>query len=153
MHPLDCAHPPLADSYGSRRFPISMMVGGPSLGERARLLVPDWRREGIGEVMPGEAGVTKSTGASVSDRGPQALQGEIAQGIRGDVLGDFLDRVAGGNQLLPRGRVDAVEARPTRRGTGDPKVDFGCAGVLDHLDDLPRRGAPDDRVIYHHHPL
>jgi len=64
------------------------------------------------------------------------------------VLANFLDRLVRGDQLVRVGEVDPVVALRDHRRRRDADVHLGGARVEEHLDDLPRRVAPDDRVIH-----
>src|SRR5262249_23519476 len=69
-------------------------------------------------ILPGEAGVTEV--AWFVARGLEhAVQREIAERIGAEVPLDLLHLVAGADELLARGRIDAVIARPLDRRRGD----------------------------------
>src|SRR5262245_58296370 len=82
-----------------------------------------------------------------------AVEREITERVGAEIAADLLYRVAGADQLLARGRVDAVVAGPLDGRRRDAHVHRLGAGAADHLDDLAAGGAAHDRVVHHHHAL
>ena len=72
---------------------------------------------------------------------------QVRERRRADVLADLLDRSVARDHLVGIGEVDAVEALPDHRRRRDAHVHLGRARVEEHLHDLPRRVAADDRVV------
>src|SRR5882762_5679693 len=89
----------------------------------------------------------------IADRSAQRRERNIAQRIGAQELADFFGRVRGGDQFLARGRVHAVVARRNRRRATDAHVDFFCADLADHADDLAAGGATDDEIVDQNHAL
>src|SRR5215813_5483012 len=102
-------------------------------------------------VVAGEARVTELDRVAAR-RLQHALQRVVAERIRADVATDFLDGVAGPDELLSRRRVDAVVTGPLDRRRRDPHVDLAGAGTTDHPHDLPARRPTHDRVVHDDHP-
>src|SRR3989442_5132761 len=100
-------------------------------------------------VVPGETGMAELR--RIGAGGLQhALQGEIAERVRGEVSPDLLDVVAGSDELLARRRVDPVVAGPLDRWGRDAHVHLARPGAADHLHDLAARGPAHDGVVHHH---
>src|SRR4051812_5208723 len=85
--------------------------------------------------------------ARLADRLVDAVERQIRERVAAQLLGDLLDGAPVGDHLLARRHVDAVVARVLDRRRRDPHVDLLRAGVAEHLDDLARRVAADDRVV------
>ena len=85
--------------------------------------------------------------AALADRCPQPVEAEVREAVGIDELANLLDRVRRGNQLRSARRVHTVEAGRHGRRTTDAQVHFARTRRLDHLDDLPARRPPDDRVV------
>ena len=83
----------------------------------------------------------------------EPVEGDEAQGVDADMVAHLLLRHGGGEQLLPVGRVDAVEAGPGGGRRGDAEMHLARAGVEDHVLDLHRGRAAHHRVVHQHHPL
>src|SRR5437899_2118598 len=141
-----------ASSPASMSTPAALYVRGsmsflrlkqPELGTR---LGPD-----PDLVVAGEARVTELCGVAAR-RFEHAFQREVAERIGADVAADLLDAVAGPDQLLPRRRVDAVEARPLDRRRRDPHVDLAGTGAPDHPHDLAAGRPAHDGVVDDDHP-
>src|SRR5205085_4075383 len=94
-----------------------------------------------------ETGSAELVGGPATDRPHQAWDGEVGQGIGGDELPDLLHGAAGGHQLLGGADVDPHEAGVAHGWARDPDVDLAGPGPAKHLDDPPRGGAADDRVV------
>src|SRR5580704_17891973 len=92
----------------------------PELPQAGRLLDVD-------RVVAGEAGVAEAVlGLLVGplDRGEQAVERQVAQRVGAHVLLDLLQRVVRRDQLLSRGRVDAVATGADGGRRADPHVDL-----------------------------
>ena len=76
-----------------------------------------------------------------------ALDRQVGERVRLELLGDLVDRPLVGDHLLARRHVDAVVAGVPDRRRGDAEVDLGRARVAKHPDDLAGRVAADDRVV------
>src|SRR5262249_28967959 len=103
-------------------------------------------------ILPGEAGVTEVAGV-VTGGLEHAVQRKIAERISAQVPLDLLHLVAGADELLARGRIDAVVARPLDGRGGDTHVHLARPGRPPHLDDLPAGGPAHDGVVHHDHAL
>ena len=77
----------------------------------------------------------------------EPVEREVGERGCADRLADVLHRTSERDQLLLVGEVDPVEARADDRRRRDADVHLGRAGVEEHLDDLARRVAADDRVV------
>ena len=66
---------------------------------------------------------------------------------------DLVDGLAGGDQLVARGHVDAVEAGVLDGRRADAQVHLGGAGLVEHVDELAGGVAAHDRVVDHHQAL
>src|SRR4029079_3201636 len=64
-----------------------------------------------------------------------------------------VDRMSRSNQFGTARCIDAVEAWRNRRRATDSKVHFARAGCLDHLHNLPARGAAHEPIIEENHTL
>src|SRR5215470_2018673 len=103
-------------------------------------------------ILPGEAGVTEVAG--IVTRGLEhAVQREIAERICANVPLDLLHFVAGADELLASGRINAVVARPLNGRGGDAHVHLARTGRPHHLDDLAAGGAAHDGVVHDDHAL
>src|SRR2546421_12105908 len=102
-------------------------------------------------VGTGEAGVTEARGIAAG-RLEHSLQGEIAERVGAEITADLLDVVAGPDQLLARGRVDAVVARPLDGRRRDPHVDLARTPPAQHPHDLAAPPAPPGPVVPHPPP-
>src|SRR5581483_9999290 len=103
------------------------------LAQARRLLGGDGiatREAGVAEAAPLGAR-RRRVGARPLDRLVEPLEGHVAQRVGADELADLLDAVAGSDQLLARGRVDAVAAGALGRRRADAQVDLARAGRAD----------------------
>src|SRR5919202_359173 len=82
-----------------------------------------------------------------------AVDGEVGQRGRPDLLADLLHSVIRSNELLLCVHVDAVVARARNRRRGDAEVHFLSASLEEEPHELAGRVPPDDGVVYHNHPL
>src|SRR3954471_3355288 len=120
-------------------------------------LRPDREQLGLAMVSGGDAVFAGPAGGAVAvagaaDGGEHAVEREIGEAVRLDVLADLLQAVAGRDQLVAGGGVDPVVAGPLGRRRGDAHVYLGGPAVPDHAHDLARGGSAHDRVVYQHHP-
>src|SRR3990170_282396 len=77
----------------------------------------------------------------------EALQGQVAEGVRGDEVRDLVDRPLVRDELVPGLHVDPeVTGRPDGRAA-DAHVDLLGPRAAEHLDDLPDRRSADDGVV------
>src|SRR5450432_3268232 len=116
------------------------------------------RRLGGDGIVAREAGVAEALAAELGggrglplplDRLIEARQRKVPERVGAHEAADLVDRVVGGDELLLRGRVDAVAARPDRGRRADAHVHLARAGRSDHVDDLARGRAAHDRVVDH----
>src|SRR5262245_5297731 len=91
-----------------------------------------------------EAGVAVSF-AVRADRLVHALEREIGEGVRPELVRDLLDGPLVGDHLRARRHVDAVVAGMADRRGRDPQVDLLRARLAGQADDLARGVAADDR--------
>ena len=98
----------------------------------SRRLRPPGRASGSSRVK--QARQTASSGQR--RRRLHALEREVGERGRADVLAHLLDRAVRGDQLVLVGHVDAVEARRDDRRRRDAHVHLGRARVEQHLHDL-----------------
>src|ERR1017187_5515117 len=103
-------------------------------------------------VDPVEAGSAELPGRQ-RRRLDQAFQRYEAQGVGADRVTDRRYRQAAGDQLGPAGEVDAEEAGPGDRRTGDPDVHPRRSGLAQHGHDRLLGVAADDGVVHHDHAL
>src|SRR5262249_33864924 len=92
-------------------------------------------------VGAGEAGVTEARGIAAG-RLQHAVERQIAERVGTEIAADLVDLVARGDELLARGRVDAVVARPLDRRRRDPHVDLAGPPAAEHAHDLAAPPAP-----------
>src|SRR6185436_20601278 len=121
----------------------------PQLAQARRLL--DGDRVDVREAGVAEAFLRPLTGAV--DGFVQPFQRQVAQRIGAHELPDLVGRARRRDQLLARGRVDAVVTGTLRRRRADAHVHLARARAPDHLDDLARRRAAHDRIVDHDHAL
>src|ERR1700693_3965157 len=98
-------------------------------------------------VLPREAGVAE-VGRVVAGGLQHAVQREVAERVRAEILLDLRHLVARPDQLLAGRRVDAVIAGPLDGRRRDAHVHLAGPGCTNHLDDLAARGAADDRIVH-----
>src|SRR6266511_6048815 len=103
-------------------------------------------------VLPREAGVAE-VGRVIAGGLQHAVQREVAERVRTEILLDLRHLVARPDQLLAGRRVDAVVAGPLDGRRRDAHVHLAGPGRPHHLDDLAARGAADDRVVHDDHAL
>src|SRR6267142_498507 len=103
-------------------------------------------------VLPREAGVTE-VGRVVAGGLQHAVQREVAERVRAEILLDLRHLVARADELLAGRRVDPVIAWPLNGRRRDAHVHLAGTRDPHHLDDLAARGAADYRVVHHHHAL
>src|SRR6202795_2536173 len=103
-------------------------------------------------VLPREASVAEM-GRIVAGGLEHAVQREVAERVRAEILLDLRHLVARPDQLLAGRRVDAVIAGPLDGRRRDAHVHLAGPGGPDHLDDLSARGAPDERNAHRDHAL
>src|SRR6267378_4871837 len=97
-------------------------------------------------VSAGEARMTEIAG--VAARGLEhALERQVAERVGPEITADLVDVMARADQLLARGRVDAIVAGPLDRRRGDPHVDLAGAGVAQHAHDLAAGRAAHDGIV------
>src|SRR5689334_6691461 len=97
-------------------------------------------------VVAGEARVAEV--ARIVAGGLQhSVERQIPERVGAEVAADLVDVVAGADELLAGGRVDAVIARPLDRRRRDAHVNLPRARSADHANDLAARGAAHDRVV------
>src|SRR5581483_3398144 len=77
----------------------------------------------------------------------QAVELEVGEGVGTEVLADLAHRHAGSEQLGAGAEVHPEEAGPGDRRQRDAQMDLGGAGLSQHADEGPLRGAPDDGVV------
>src|SRR5258707_653293 len=102
------------------------------MAPRARLLPfrPDREQLGLAVVAGSDAVLARPTGGAVAvagaaDGGEHAVEREVGEAVRFDVLADLLDAVAGRDQLVAGGSVDPVVAGPLGGRRGDAQVHLG----------------------------
>src|SRR5262249_9582929 len=103
------------------------------------------RRSERHRVLAGEA--RRAVRAAAADSLHHALVRQVREGVARDVAADLVDRVRRGDELAAVRRVDAIEAGMRRRRRADPQVDLARTGAAQHLDDLARRRAADERIV------
>ena len=106
----------------------------------------------LARVTPVKAGGAEMHVRLVQRR-EEGFHGQVLDRVDAEVLAYLLDAVRRCDELLAGGDVDAVEAGKQRGRRRYPHVDLGCAGVAEHLDDLPHGGAPHDGIVHHDDPL
>src|SRR5262249_19655630 len=70
-------------------------------------------------VGAGEAGVTEARGIAAGGL-QHAVERQVAERVGAEIAADLVDLVARGDELLARGRIDAVVAGPLDRRRRDP---------------------------------
>ena len=83
----------------------------------------------------------------------QAVDIEIAQGIRTDLLADLIDRVLTRDELIHRRNVGSVVAGEQERRRRDPYVNLKRTGLTEHTYDIRDRSTSYDGVIGHYDSL
>src|SRR5699024_6383589 len=96
------------DAAGSELNSASFVGGGVVDGDR---------------VVAREAGGAQLAGLLLGG-GDHAVQGDVAQGIRAEVVADLVRGQSVGDEFGTSGEVDAVEAGPFDRRRGDAHVDL-----------------------------
>src|SRR5919204_1339217 len=138
-----------SSAAGSRRRAgcSSSSSGANRLEPKLRALARDCRW-----VVPREARAAERRWRT-SGRRLEPFEREVGKRRRADVLTHLVHRAVGGDQLVAVSEVDSVIALRDDRRRGDADVNLGRAGLEEHRDDLPRRVAPDDRVVDDNHAL
>src|SRR5580704_8518202 len=94
-------------------------------------------------VVPVEAGAAERLRPLLGRR-DELLERHEAERVGPDRLADLLDRAVARDELVPRGKVDAVEARPLHRRRGDAHVHLEGACLAHHRHDRLLGVPPDD---------
>src|SRR5262245_12130711 len=76
-----------------------------------------------------------------------AIKTQIGEAIGRDVFPNLFDRVAGGNEFFPGGRIDAVEAGRDDRRRTDAHVHFLSPRIAKHLHNFTACRPPHQRII------
>src|SRR3990172_748521 len=111
-----------------------------------RALLPHalaWDRDGVLAREAAEADVV----LRLLQGADETFEGQIAEAVGRDERGDFVDGPLVRDELVPRLHVDPKVAGGPDRRAADPHVDLPGTPAAKHLDDLPDRRAPDDRVV------
>ena len=103
-------------------------------------------------VLAVEAGPAQP-GLGLLARGDQPVERDVAERVGTDRAPDALDVQSVGDQLGPRGEVDAVEARPLHRRRRDADVHLDGARLAQHPHQRALGVAAHDRVVDHDQPL
>src|SRR5579864_2484921 len=77
----------------------------------------------------------------------QPFKRKIRQRVGANIVADFFQRFVGSDELAFGRRVHAVKARRNSWRTGDANVNFSCAGVAHHTDDLAAGCAANNGIV------
>src|SRR3982074_991331 len=109
-----------------------------------------WHRHGVRAVEARAAELLRGAAAYCPH---EPRDREVLQAVGSDALTNLVHGASGRDQLLGRTDVDSHEAWEAHWRARDPHVDLTRARRPEALDDPPRGGAADDRVIDRDDPL
>src|SRR5438132_419112 len=130
------------------RFLLSRLLNG-WFEETELPFLSAGQRDGVAFGKAGVAVLARCAGGSVQ----HAIEAQIGKAVGRDVLPNLFGRVAGGNQFLPGGCIDAVETGRDDRGRADAHMDLSGPGIAKHLHNFTACRSPHQRIIDHDDPF